>query len=134
MFLFLYVYTHIFPTLTGIFGFILGFCLVSIAGILFPYRLPEVFESSPVRWRVGGLPVMSIVSVLSLAACIASLVIFWKDPFAGLRNLDDGSRYWWGVFYNVAIFLSGLRHLLRRPRAQPPPRRRHREALRGDPG
>jgi hypothetical protein len=67
-----------------------------------------VFESSPVRWRVGGIPVMSIVSVLSLAACIASLVIFWKDPFAGLRNLNDGSRYWWGVIYNVAIFLSGF--------------------------
>ena len=108
LFLYLYVYTHIFPTLTGIFGFILGFCLVSIAGMLFPYRLPEVFESSPVRWRVGGLPVMSIVSTLSLLACIASLVIFWKDPFAGLRNLNDGSRYWWGVIYNVAIFLSGF--------------------------
>jgi basic amino acid/polyamine antiporter, APA family len=108
VFLFLYVYTHIFQTLTGIFGFILGFCLVSIAGILFPYRLPDVFESSPVRWRVGGVPVMSIVSVISLVACVASLVIFWKDPFAGLRNLDDGSRYWWGVIYNVAIFLSGF--------------------------
>jgi APA family basic amino acid/polyamine antiporter len=108
VFLVLYVYTHIFATLTGIFGFILGFCLVSIAAILFPYRLPDVFESSPVRWRFGGVPVMSIVGVLSLAACIAALVIFWKDPYAGLRNFDDGSRYWWGVIYNVAIFLSGF--------------------------
>lgn len=108
VFLYLYVYTHIFQTLTGIFGFILGFCLVSIAGIVFPYRLPEVFESSPVRWRAGGLPVMSIVSAVSLAACIACLVIFWKDPYAGLRNLNDGSRYWWGVIYNVAIFASGF--------------------------
>jgi basic amino acid/polyamine antiporter, APA family len=108
VFLVLYVYTHIFATLTGIFGFILGFCLVSIAAILFPYRLPDVFESSPVRWRVGGVPVMTVVGVLSLAACVAALVIFWKDPYAGLRNLNDGSRYWWGVFYNVAIFLSGF--------------------------
>ncbi len=107
VFLFLYVYTHIFATLTGIFGFILGFCLVSIAGILFPYRLPEVFESSAVRWRVGGIPVMTIVGTLSLAACIASLVIFWKDPYAGLQNAN-GTRYWWGVIYNVAIFLSGF--------------------------
>ena len=107
VFLFLYVYTHIFATLTGIFGFILGFCLVSIAGILFPYRLPDVFESSPVRWRVAGIPVMSIVGTLSLIACIASLVIFWEDPFAGLQNAN-GSRYWWGVIYNVAIFLSGF--------------------------
>ena len=108
VFLVLYVYTHIFATLTGICGFILGFCLVSIAAIAFPYRLPDVFESSPVRWRVGGVPVMTIVGVVSLVACVAALVIFWKDPYAGLRNLNDGSRYWWGVFYNVAIFLSGF--------------------------
>jgi basic amino acid/polyamine antiporter, APA family len=108
VFLVLYVYTHIFQTLTGIFGFILGFCVVSLAAIAFPYRLPDVFESSPVRWRFAGIPVMSIVGALSLAACIAALVIFWKDPYAGLRNLNDGSRYWWGVAYNVGIFLSGL--------------------------
>ena len=106
-FLVLYVYTHIFATLTGIFGFILGFCLVSIAAILFPYRLPDVFESSAVRWRVGGVPVMTVVGVISLAACMAALVIFWKDPYAGLQNAD-GSRYWWGVIYNVGIFLSGF--------------------------
>jgi amino acid transporter len=108
VFLLLYVYTHLFATLTGIFGFILGFCLVSLAAIAFPYRLPEVFESSPVRWRLGGVPVMSIVGALALVACVASLVIFWKDPYAGLRNVNDGSRYWWGVAYNVGIFLSGL--------------------------
>jgi len=51
---------------------------------------------------------MSIVGVISLVACVAALVIFWKDPYAGLRNLDDGSRYWWGVIYNVAIFVSGF--------------------------
>ncbi|MDX6552424.1 MAG: basic amino acid/polyamine antiporter, family [Gaiellales bacterium] len=107
VFLFLYVYTHIFATLTGIFGFILGFTVVSLAAVAFPYRLREVFESSPVRWRLGGIPVMSIVGAISFVACVASLVIFWKDPNAGLQNLD-GSRYWWGVIYNVGIFLSGL--------------------------
>jgi hypothetical protein len=61
-----------------------------------------------VRWRLGGVPVMTIAGVLSLAACVAALVIFWKDPYAGLRNLNDGSRYWWGVAYNVGIFLSGF--------------------------
>jgi basic amino acid/polyamine antiporter, APA family len=108
VFLYLYIYTTVFATLTGIFGFILGFTLVSLAAVAFPYRLPEVFESSPVRWRAGGVPVMSIVGAVSFVACVASLVIFWKDPYAGLRNINDGSRYWWGVAYNVGIFLSGL--------------------------
>ena len=49
-FLFLYVYTHIFATLTGIFGFILGFCLVSIAGD--PLPLPA---ARGVRVLAGAL-------------------------------------------------------------------------------
>ena len=76
---------------------------------------------------------MSIVSTLSLIACVASLVIFWDDPFAGLRNLDDGSRYWWGVIYNVAIFASGFVIYFVARCAQPQARRRHRQAVRGDP-
>jgi amino acid transporter len=105
--LYLYVYTHYFATLTGIFGFILSFCLVSLAALAFPYRLPEVFESSPVRWRWAGVPVMSIVGAISLAACVASAVIYLKDPFAGFHHLD-GSWYWTRILYNVAIFGSGL--------------------------
>jgi amino acid transporter len=105
--LYLYVYTHFFSTLTGIFGFILSFIVVSIAAIAFPYRLPEVFESSPVRWRWGGIPVMSIVGAVSLVACIAAEVIFLKDPFAGLRHAD-GSFYWTRILYNIGIFVSGL--------------------------
>jgi basic amino acid/polyamine antiporter, APA family len=103
----LYVYTDYFATLTGIFGFILSFILVSLAAIAFPYRRPEVFESSPVRWRVGGVPVMSLVGVVSLAACITAAVIFLKDPFAGFQHAD-GSWYWTRIIYNLAIFASGL--------------------------
>jgi APA family basic amino acid/polyamine antiporter len=105
--LYLYVYTHFFSTLTGIFGFILSFIVVSIAAIAFPYRLPEVFESSPVRWRWAGVPVMSIVGAISLVACVASEIIFLRDPFAGLQHAD-GSYYWERIIYNIAIFLSGL--------------------------
>lgn len=102
----LFVYTNYYSTLTGIFGFVLGFIVVSIAAIAFPYRLPEVFESSPVRWRVGGIPVMSIVGVLSLVACVAAAIIYLRDPFAGLQHAD-GSYYWTRILYNVAIFLAG---------------------------
>jgi basic amino acid/polyamine antiporter, APA family len=104
--LYFYVFTSYYSTLTGIFGFILGFIVVSIAAIAFPYRLPEVFESSPVRWRFGGVPVMSIVGALSLVACVAAAIIYLRDPFAGLQHAD-GSYYWTRILYNVAIFLAG---------------------------
>ena len=105
--LYLFVFTNYYSTLTGIFGFILGFIVVSIAATLFPYRLPEVFESSPVRWRVGGIPVMTIVGAVSIVACVASAIIYLRDPFAGLQHAD-GSYYWTRILYNVAIFVSGL--------------------------
>ena len=104
--LYFYVFTTYYSTLTGIFGFILGFIVVSIAAIAFPYRLPEVFESSPVRWRAGGIPVMSIVGTLSLIACVAAAIIYLRDPLAGLQHAD-GSYYWTRILYNVAILLAG---------------------------
>jgi amino acid transporter len=104
--LYFYVFTTYYSTLTGIFGFILGFIVVSIAAIAFPYRLPDVFESSPVRWRAGGVPVMSIVGTLSLVACVAAAIIYLRDPLAGLQHAD-GSYYWTRILYNVAIFLAG---------------------------
>jgi basic amino acid/polyamine antiporter, APA family len=104
--LYFYVFTTYYSTLTGIFGFILGFIVVSIAAIAFPYRLPDVFESSPVRWRAGGVPVMSIVGTLSLVACVTAAIIYLRDPLAGLQHAD-GSYYWTRILYNVAIFLAG---------------------------
>jgi amino acid transporter len=100
----LWLFTHwsAFAALVGIFGFILGFAIVSIAAVAFPYRLPEVFESSPVRWRVGGLPVMSIVGVLSLVALGIMAWAFWTDPNAGI----DGKLS--TKILNFAIFGSGL--------------------------
>jgi hypothetical protein len=107
VFLYLYIYTSVFATLTGIFGFILGFTVVSIAAIFFPYRLKDVFESSPVRWRWFGVPVVTLVGVLSLIACVASGIIFLRDPLAGFQQAD-GSPYWSRIIYNIAIFLSGF--------------------------
>ncbi|HET9256638.1 MAG TPA: APC family permease, partial [Pseudonocardiaceae bacterium] len=67
----LYFYTRPdspFKTLTGIFGFILSFFITSVAAIVLPYRQRKVWENSSVNWRLAGIPVMSIVGVLSLIA------------------------------------------------------------------
>lgn len=97
-----FVWVPSFATLVGIFGFILGFMLVSVAAILFPYRLPDVFESSPVNSRVAGVPWMSVAGALSLVALIIMAWAFLTDPSAGL-NGHPGL-----ILMNVLIFLSGL--------------------------
>jgi amino acid transporter len=100
----LWLFTHwsTFAALVGIFGFILGFSIVSVAAVVFPYRLRGVFESSPVRWRVGGIPVMSLVGAASLVALGIMGWAFWTDPSAGLVGHTVNK------VLNFAIFASGL--------------------------
>jgi basic amino acid/polyamine antiporter, APA family len=107
----IYVYTPYFATLVGIFGFILTFGLTSIAAILIPYRAKTIFETSPVRWHIRGVPVISILGVLSLIMCGFMEWIFLSDPNAGLLSTTAPffSQIPYGMAWlNVAIFLSGL--------------------------
>jgi basic amino acid/polyamine antiporter, APA family len=100
----LWLFTHWddFAALVGIFGFILGFMIVSIAAIAFPYRLRDVFESSPVRWRFAGIPVVSLVGALSLVALAVMAWAFWTDPSAGIAGKTSTK------VLNFGIFFSGL--------------------------
>jgi hypothetical protein len=105
-----------FKTLVGIFGFILSFGVTSIAAISMPYRLKDVFETSPVRWRFGGVPVMTIVGALSLASCAFMAWAYLKDPLSGLSatpkheggGLFLESRSFNMFLLNLGIFVSGL--------------------------
>jgi APA family basic amino acid/polyamine antiporter len=97
-----FVWVPDFATLVGIFGFILGFMLVSIAAVVFPYRLPDVFESSPVNARAGGVPWMSVIGALSFVALAIMAWAFLTDPSAGL-NGKPGL-----IWLNVVVFLSGF--------------------------
>ena len=96
----IYVFTPLFATLVGIFGFILSFSMVSIAAIMLPYRLPDVFETSAVNQRLGKVPVITIIGVISLLSCIFMAVIFVLDPLSGMTPVMIG--------FNVVVFLSGL--------------------------
>ena len=95
-----YVFTPYFTTLVGIFGFILSFTMVSIAAILLPYRLPDVFETSTVNQRIGRIPVITIIGVLSVIACAIMGWAFISDPLSGMTPTM--------IIFNVGVFLSGL--------------------------
>ncbi len=79
-----------FTTLTGISVYIVSFALVSIAAILFPSRRPQLWASSPVAGRIGGLPTITIVGILSLAACIVAEWAYLSDPLSGIGILTNG--------------------------------------------
>src|SRR5579862_422550 len=94
--------TSPFKTLTGIFGFILSFLMVSLAAVIFPYRQRQVFESSPVRWRLGRVPVVSIVGALSFAACGYMVWVYLNDPLSGLSAVPHNTG---GIFGHQTFFM-----------------------------
>jgi amino acid transporter len=98
----IYVFTSLFATLVGIFGFILSFLLISLSAALLPYRLPDVFETSTINQRIGRVPVITIIGVVSFAAQAFMAWVFLRDPSAGLRG-HPGM-----IVFNVVVFLSGL--------------------------
>jgi amino acid transporter len=97
-----FVWVPDFATLVGIFGFILGFMIVSVAAMAFPFRLRDSFESSPVNARIAGIPWMSVVGALSFVTLAIMAWAFLTDPSAGL-NGKPGL-----IAMNIVIFFSGL--------------------------
>ena len=107
----IYVFTPYFATLVGIFGFIITFGITSVAAMLLPYRQRDLFAASPVQWRVGGVPVITLVGGLSLAACVFMEWVFLSDPYAGLQTTVTPffDKIPYGMaWFNVLIVLSGL--------------------------
>ncbi len=108
----IYVFTPYFATLVGIFGFLLTFIMVSLSAVLLPYRRPDLFASSPVAWRVGAVPVMSIVGAISIVACLIMQWAYLNDPYSGISlnpsTLSEGILGFGMFLLNVGIFLSGL--------------------------
>lgn len=62
----IFSFTSLVSVLSGFLGFAPGFIVVSLAAILIPFRKSAVFEGSPVAWRIGGMPVVSIVGAIGL--------------------------------------------------------------------
>ncbi len=108
----IYVFTPYFATLVGIFGFLLTFIVVSLSAVLLPYRRPELFRGSPVAWRLGSLPVMSLVGALSIVACLIMQWAYLNDPYSGISldpsTLQQGILGFGMFLLNISIFLSGL--------------------------
>ena len=61
----LYAFTKLLGPISGFLGFTFSFLAVSLTAIVFPFIKRDVFENSPIAWRVGRVPVISIVGVVS---------------------------------------------------------------------
>jgi basic amino acid/polyamine antiporter, APA family len=79
----MYVYTTFFATLIFVFALSIAWCVVLFAGMLFPYRKRSIFEKSPIaKYKIVGIPLMSIACALGAMCMVLIMVLLWNDPIA----------------------------------------------------
>ena len=97
-------------------GLNIGYAIVSLAAVLFPYRRKDLFESSPevVRKRIGGIPLITIAGVVALAfsifqayASVTPMIVGVLNPAAVLANV--------GVFV-IALVIFFIAYAYRKSR------------------
>jgi amino acid transporter len=82
-------------------GSLITFLIVAVCGIVFPFRRPDIYESSPYRRSVLGVPVISAFSVV--AAAFDVLLIYYL-----LTNDALGANSTQGLVALPLVFGSGL--------------------------
>jgi amino acid transporter len=89
-------------TLVLIYGILICWGITMLAGIVFPWTRRDMFERTPVaRWRVGGIPAMSVFCALSAAFFAWAFYLLWNDPIAAGHDAID-------IWPVVALFAAGV--------------------------
>lgn len=71
----LYAFTTLLGILSGFMGLAITFILVCIGGILFPVLKGSVFEASPIAFRIGRVP---LISILGLVGFVFTGYVFYR--------------------------------------------------------
>lgn len=90
---------------------------MALAGILLPFRQPNVYRSGPARWEVGGIPVILISGVVLLAFVIFEFVMVLRYSGLGILNRGQALVVYFGVLaLGGVLFL--VSYLLKRAKGQ----------------
>jgi amino acid transporter len=65
IFLGLFAFTSLLGPISGFLGLAISFLVVSVWAVFFPFVKKEQFENSPIAWRVGGFPLMSLLGIFA---------------------------------------------------------------------
>lgn len=82
----LYAFTSSILVLGGFLGQCIPFMGVCLAAIIFPFRRKDEFEASSVAYRVGRVPLISVIGVLALACVVFVFYRLLVDAAYGANN------------------------------------------------
>jgi amino acid transporter len=85
----------------GVLAGVVTILTVSVAALAFPFRRPELYRSSPANISVAGIPVLSIVAVLSIVVMIGLAYVVLSYPQLGIVP-------WQGFAFMGSLIVLGL--------------------------
>lgn len=81
----------------------IAYILISLTAIVFPYTKKKIYEASPAaKYRIGGLPVLTLAGVLSLLVNLYIAYIFIAGPELGFLSISTVGS----IEFIVGIFLA----------------------------
>ena len=126
IFLFLFAFTTLLGPISGFTGLAVSFVVVSLWAAIFPFVRKQQFENSPIAWRVGGFPVMSLLGIIaSILVCYGFYRLLIDSTFT--LNLKFSN---WGTAIGLIFALDVV---LRVEGVPEEPGRGPRPPVRGDP-
>jgi APA family basic amino acid/polyamine antiporter len=85
----------------------------AIAAAVLPWRKPEIYNASPIaRYRVAGIPLITVTAIGFLALLVFCLYKWIQDDVYGIN--DSGSLIYMGILYAIALTIYVVSRVLRR--------------------
>ena len=79
----LYTYTSFFATLIFILAASIAWFITMVTGVIFPYRNKAIYSKSPIaKYKIAGIPLMSVICFFAAIALLVIIVLLWNDPIA----------------------------------------------------
>jgi amino acid transporter len=78
----------ILPLLAYILGIFAVWALIGLLGAVFPWARPGLFKSSPIaRYKIFGIPAITLVSIPAAVFLGWQVVLYWNDPLVAGHSL-----------------------------------------------
>jgi amino acid transporter len=82
-------------------GYMLGFATLAVAAVPFPYKLKKIYENSPAKRSVGGIPVISILGIVTIVYFVFLIYTYLVNPVFGANAPQ-------GIFFMVFLWIIGF--------------------------
>jgi amino acid transporter len=95
----LFAFTDLLGVVSGFLGLAVNFLIVCAWAIVFPFVRRETFENSPIAWRIGRLPVISVIGAIATLMIVPVMYLLVTDT---IFNLNIAFTVW-GAIATLAL-------------------------------